>query len=233
MEWTSFSSRGSSRLEYGGRLVGVAACAVQLGNAPVQLFQDHGPDLIRLGADDLDLGAALAQHQHLVQHDGVYDHHHHAVQDLFHGAGHGLRHQDHKIHQHHGGRYRQAEPLLQHQRRDIHAAGGGPGPDHHAQGTANAQTGKDRAKQDVIGQDAACQQVLPQADECRAEQAAGQCVQRKGPAQHRPAQRQHRHVDNEQHAGHWQPGHTVDGQSDAGSAAGDQPGRDQEQHHRQ
>ena len=53
--------------------LGVAALAVQERHAPVHTGEDGGADLPRLAGDDLDLCAAGAQHEHLVQHNGVDD----------------------------------------------------------------------------------------------------------------------------------------------------------------
>lgn len=120
MEWTSFSSRGSSvgddAEQHLAGLAGVAALAVEHGHAAVDLGQNGGADLIRPGADDLDLGAAVAQHQHLVHDDGVGDDQHDAVEHLLRLAERRLHQQDGDIKEHHGDGHRPAEPFLQHQR---------------------------------------------------------------------------------------------------------------------
>ena len=125
------------------------------------------------------------------------------------------------------------EIFVQHQRRDVHAAGGSPGTDGDAQRDAHAQTGKDGVEHQIIGEHKICKHPLPQGQKQRAEDGAGNGGKGKAAAQYHPAQHQHADVDGKQHPGPRQAQHTVDPQRDAGGAAGDQPGRHQKQHDRQ
>ena len=134
------------------RLPQVAALTVQDGHAAVQLRKDGSADLVGLGADDLYLGAGGAQHEYLVQHDRVDDRHHHAVQGLPHRAERRLRRQNDKVENHHGAGHRQVEPLVQHQRGDIHAAGRGTGADGDAQRDTDAKAREYGVQHQIIGQ---------------------------------------------------------------------------------
>ena len=210
------------------RLPQVAALAVQDGHTAVQLRKNGSADLVGLGADDLYLGAGGAQHEHLVQHDRVNDSHHHAVQGLPHRTEGRLRRQNDKVENHHGAGHRQVEPLVQHQRGDVHAAGGSTGADGDAQRDADAKAREYGVQHQIIGQYKIAQQALPQRHKKGAEHRACKGVQGKAASQHPPAQQQHGHVDHEQHCGHRQSGDLVESQCDTGSTAGDQAGGHQE-----
>ena len=203
------------------------------GHAAVDLSQNGGADLIRPGADDLDLGAAVAQHQHLVHDDGVGDDQHDAVEHLLRLAERCLHQQDGDIKEHHGDGHRPAEPFLQHQRGDIHAACGSARPDDHAQRNADTQTREDGAEEDILSQHPAVQQPLKQPQKGGAQHAAGKGVQCELPAQHRPAPHQHGHVEEEEETGDGKPRQPPEGQRDTGGTARDEPGRLQKQGHRQ
>ena len=215
---------GDDAEQDGGGLVSVAACAVEDGHTPVQLAEDGLAQLLRPLADELDLGAALAHHQHLIHDDGVGQDHHDAVQHLRQGAERDLPQHDGYIEDHHGDGDGPVEPFLEHQRRDVHAAGGSPGPDDDGQRRADAKAREDGAQHDVVRQPPACQQPLPQGQKDRAEDAAGEGVEGKGPAQHQPTPRQHGKVEEKQEARDGKPRQAAYGQRDARGTAGDEPG---------
>ena len=184
-----------------------------------------------MGADDLHLGAVLAQQDHLVQHNGVDKHQHDAVEHLFLGAGNRLGHQDDQIKDGHADRHRDMEIFLEHQRGDVHAAGGPAAADHNAQGDADPQAGEDGGQHQVVGEDVVFKQLFPDGQGQRGEEGAGQGGEGKAPAQQDPASHQHHHVDHQQDGGHRQAAEAVGGQGNAGGAAGDQAGGDQKQDH--
>ena len=215
---------GHDAQQHGAGLVGVAALAVEDGHAPVQLLEDGGTDGVGLAADDLYLGAAGTHHQHLIHDDGVDEHHHNAVQHLRHRAEHSLHQQDHDVEGQHGGRHRQLEPFVEHQRRDVEAAGGCAGADDDAQRDADAEARKDGAEEDVLRQHPAIRHPLEQGEEGGAERIEGE-----GPAQDHPAPDQHGEVDEEQQPRDGQARQSPDGQCDAGRAAGDEARRLEEQ----
>ena len=204
------------------RLVAVAALAVQHGHAPVQLGEDRFPDVIGVLADDLYLGAGGAEEEHLVQHHRVHDDHHDAVQALLQRAERRLQAEDEHIEHQHTGRHRDVEIFVQHQRRDVHAAGGSTGADGDAQRNAHTKACKDGVEHQIIGEHKVREHPLPQGQKQGAQNGAGNGGDRKASAQHGPAHRKHGHVDDEQHTGHRQSQCTVDAQCDAGGTAGDQ-----------
>ena len=204
------------------RLVAVAALAVQHGHAPVQLGEDGLADIIGVLTDDLYLGAGSAEEEHLVQHHRIHDHHHDAVQALLQRAECRLQAEDEHIEHQHAGRHRDVEELVEHQRRDVHAAGGSARPEGDTQRNAHAKACKDGVEHQIIGEHKVREHPLPQGQKQGAQNGAGNGGDRKASAQHGPAQRQHGHVDDEQHTGHRQSQCTVDAQCDAGSTAGDQ-----------
>ena len=224
---------GHDAQQHRAGFAGVAALAVEDGHAAVQLGEDGGTDGVGLAADDLHFGAAGTQHQHLVHDDGVDEHHHDAVEHLLHRAEHGLHQQHRDVEGQHGGRHRQLEPLVEHQRRDVEAAGGCAGADDEAQRHADAEARKDSAEEDVLRQHPACQQPFKEAEKGWAEDAAGQCVEGKGPAKDRPAPDQHSKVNEEQQPRDGQPRQPPDGQRDASGTAGDEARRLEEEGHRQ
>ena len=142
-------------------LAQIAALGRKQGDAPVQLGEDGGAQLVGAGADQLDLGAAAAQQDHFVQHDGVGKDQHHPVEHLRFWAGNGLREQDQQVKDGHAGGHRDAEIFLQHQRRDVHAAGRAAHPDHDAQRPADAQPGENGAQEQIVGEDVPGEQPLP------------------------------------------------------------------------
>ena len=91
----------------------------------------------------------------------------------------------------HGGGHGPAEPFLQHQRRDVHAARGGPRPDDDAHKSPDTDGGKDRVQEKVVCEHTAMEHRLGKAQKDGALDAAGQCVEGKGPAQYHPAPDQH------------------------------------------
>ena len=204
------------------RLVAVAALAVQHGHAPVQLGEDGLADIIGVLTDDLYLGAGSAEEEHLVQHHRIHDDHHDAVQALLQRAECRLQAEDEHIEHQHAGRHRDVEELVEHQRRDVHAAGGSARPEGDTQRNAHAKACKDGVEHQIIGEHKVREHPLPQGQKQGAQNGAGNGGDRKASAQHSPAQRQHGHVDDEQHTGHRQSQCTVDAQCDAGSTAGDQ-----------
>ena len=204
------------------RLVAVAALAVQHGHAPVQLGEDRFPDVIGVLADELHLGAGGAEEEHLVQHHRVHDDHHDAVQALLQRAECRLQAEDEHIEHQHAGRHRDVEELVEHQRRDVHAAGGSARPEGDAQRNAHTKACKDGVEHQIIGEHKVREHPLPQGQKQGAEHGAGNGGDGKAPPQQHPAQRKHGHIDDEQHTGHRQSQCTVDAQCDAGSTAGDQ-----------
>ena len=204
------------------RLVAVASLAMQHGHAAVQLDEDGFADIIGVLADDLYLGAGSAEDEHLVQHHRIHDHHHDAVQTLLQRAERRLQAEDEHIEHQHTGRHRDVEIFVQHQRRDVHAAGGCACPDGDAQRNAYAEACKNGVEHQIIGEHKACEHPLPQSQKQGAEHGAGNGGDGKAPPQQHPAHRKHGHVDDEQHTGHRQSQCTVDAQCDAGGTAGDQ-----------
>ena len=116
------------------------------------------------------------------------------------------------------------EPLVQHQRGDVHAAGGSTGADGDAQRDADAKAREYGVQHQIIGQYKIAQQPLPQGHKKGAEHGACHSIQGKAASKHPPAQQQHGHVDHEQHCGHRQSGDLVESQCNTGGTAGDQAG---------
>ena len=83
--------------------MGVAARTIQDGDTAVQLVQDGGTELVRLGADQLDLGTALTPEQDFVQDHDLNDDGHDAVQQLRHRAERDLDEDDGNVKDEHGG----------------------------------------------------------------------------------------------------------------------------------
>ena len=171
--------------------MGVAARTIQDGDTAVQLVQDGGTELVRLGADKLDLGTALTPEQDFIQDHDLNDDGHDAVQQLRHRAERDLDEDDGNVKDEHGGGHGPAEPFLQHQRRDVHAARGGPRPDDDAHKSPDTDGGKDRVQEKVLCEHMAMEHRLGKAQKDGAQDAAGQCVEGKGPAQYHPAPDQH------------------------------------------
>ena len=161
------------------------------------------------------------------------DDQHDAVEHLLRLAERRLHQQDGDIKEHHGDGHRPAEPFLQHQRGNVHAAGGSARPDDHAQRNADPQTREDGAEEDILSQHPAVQQPLKQPQKGGAQHAAGKGIQCELLAQHRPAPHQHGHVEEEEETGDGEPRQPPEGQRDAGGTARDEPGGLQEQGHRQ
>ena len=195
---------------------------MQHGHTAVQLGEDGLADIIGVLADDLYLGAGGAEDEHLVQHDGIHDDQHVAVQTLLQRAEGRLQAEDEQIKHQHTGRHRNVEIFVQHQRRDIHAAGGCACPDGDAQRNAYAEACKNGVEHQIIRQHKARKHPLPQGQEHGAQNGAGNGGDRKAAAQHDPAQHQHGDVDHAQHTGHRQAHGLVHGQCNAGGTAGDQ-----------
>ena len=133
-----------------------------------------------------------------------------------------LQAEDEHIEHQHTGRHRDVEIFVQHQRRDVHAAGGCACPDGDAQRNAHAKACKDGVEHQIIGEHKVREHPLPQGQKQGAQKGAGNGGDRKAPPQQHPAHRKHGHVDDEQHTGHRQSQCTVDTQCDAGGTAGDQ-----------
>ena len=125
---------------------------MEQGGAPVHLLLDGLADGLVLLAHHLQLHLAGAQHQGLVQGEGVQQHHHQAVKHLLHVGEQGLEQQDAAVKGVQGQGNRDFQLFLQHQGRDIHAARGGAGPDDNAHACADHHPGQDGGQQRVIGE---------------------------------------------------------------------------------
>ena len=114
-------------------LMQIAALAVEHGDTPVDPGQDRIPDLRRALADDLHLGSAGTQQQHLIQRKADGHQQQNAVQQIFQRMEGHLTQHDKEIKHPKAHGNRNMEQFLQNQRRNVHTACGSAGPDHDTQ----------------------------------------------------------------------------------------------------
>ena len=117
----------------------IAAPTIQIGHTAIHLMQDGISDLSCLRADDLHLCSCLTHKQHAIQHQGVDQHQKNTVKHVFHRAEHHLQQQNQEVKGIQAGGHRDAEPTIQHQRRNIHAARGCATANHDTQRHTDAE----------------------------------------------------------------------------------------------
>ena len=207
----------------------VAALAVEDGNAPVHLGENGDAHVVGLAADDFDLCTAGAHQQDLVQGKGNHHEQQNTVEQVLGRMEGHLRQHDAEIEGPQADSHRDIQQLFQHQRGDIHAAGGGTAPDHHAQRTAQSQTGVEGIQQQILGDPDISQGSVQDLQGNGVEQGGEHCGQGKLAAEKAPAENQHGDVENKNEAGNGDAGQMVDGHGQTRGAAADEIGRKHKQ----
>ena len=198
------------------------------GDAPVHLGQDRLTDGLVLVGDDHDLGLPGAQGQHFVQRDGNGDQQQHAVEQILRLVEHHLGGHDGEIKDPQGHGHGDAEELFQHQRGDIHAAGGGACTDDDAQAAAEADARENGIEHQIVGDVDIAQGLVQNFKENGIEQGTQEGGHGEFPAQDQPAHGQHHHVEHENEAGQRDMQKMLHHQTDARGAAADELGGQQE-----
>ena len=141
----------------------------------------------------------------------------------------GLEQQDGAVEGVHGDGHRHPKLLLQHQGRDVHAAGGGPGPDHHPDAHADEQAAAHGGQQGVAGEPHPLE--LPLEDLQHQGEVEGADGRGEGEDLSQQAQAHHEHggVEDPHKGGKGQAQQVLGHQPQAGGAPGDQPGGQHEQ----
>ena len=143
----------------------------------------------------------MTQQEHLVDHCGIDQRHNDTVEHFLRRAEKQLGQQNGKIKGIQPYGHRDFHKFIQHQRWNIHAAGGSAGTDHHAQCHANTDAEEHGTKDSVCGQHQVSEHPVADLEEEGVEYGAGDGGQSEGFAQHQPSNDQHHYIEGEYETG--------------------------------
>ena len=215
-----------------GFLAHIAALAVEHCHATIHLGKDGVPDLLGFLADDLDFSTAGAEEHDLLENHGDHQDQADTVEQILHGVKQHLQKQNAEVKGSQRGGHRNPEELLQHQGRDIHAAGGSAGPHHKAQTNGKADACKEHIQDHIVG-DVHLSHDLIQTFQNRGEENGTENGGHgKALAQHDPANGQHYHIEQKNEYSQRNAGEFIDYQANARGTAAHQVGRQHKQLYR-